>query len=239
MFESLTDKMSQALRHLRGVDKISESNITSALAEVRTALLGADVHFRVAREFCERVKEACLGQAVLNSVTPGQQAVKIIHDELVKLLGEGTQELSPTRPLKLMMVGLHGSGKTTSSAKLAKFLIKRGNYKPCLVACDVYRPAAIDQLETLAGTIGAKFYCERDCKDVPAIAERGLKFATENFCDLVIFDTAGRLQIDEELIEEIKRLRERVSPQEVLLVADSALGQEAVNVAKHFYIRHY
>ena len=235
MFESLTDKMSQALRHLRGVDKISESNITSALAEVRTALLGADVHFRVAREFCERVKEACLGQAVLNSVTPGQQAVKIIHDELVKLLGEGTQELSPTRPLKLMMVGLHGSGKTTSSAKLAKFLIKRGNYKPCLVACDVYRPAAIDQLETLAGTIGAKFYCERDCKDVPAIAERGLKFATENFCDLVIFDTAGRLQIDEELIEEIKRLRERVSPQEVLLVADSALGQEAVNVAKHFH----
>ncbi len=235
MFESLTDKMSQALRHLRGVDKISESNITSALAEVRTALLGADVHFRVAREFCERVKETCLGQAVLNSVTPGQQAVKIIHDELVKLLGEGTQELSPTRPLKLMMVGLHGSGKTTSSAKLAKFLIKRGNYKPCLVACDVYRPAAIDQLETLAGTIGAKFYCERDCKDVPAIAERGLKFATENFCDLVIFDTAGRLQIDEELIEEIKRLRERVSPQEVLLVADSALGQEAVNVAKHFH----
>ncbi len=235
MFESLTDKMSQALRHLRGVDKISESNITSALAEVRTALLGADVHFRVAREFCERVKEACLGQAVLNSVTPGQQAVKIIHDELVKLLGEGTQELSPTRPLKLMMVGLHGSGKTTSSAKLAKFLIKRGNYKPCLVACDVYRPAAIDQLETLAGTIGAKFYCKRDCKDVPAIAERGLKFATENFCDLVIFDTAGRLQIDEELIEEIKRLRERVSPQEVLLVADSALGQEAVNVAKHFH----
>lgn len=235
MFESLTDKMSQALRHLRGVDKISESNITSALAEVRTALLGADVHFRVAREFCERVKEACLGQAVLNSVTPGQQAVKIIHDELVKLLGEGTQELSPTRPLKLMMVGLHGSGKTTSSAKLAKFLIKRGNYKPCLVACDVYRPAAIDQLETLAGTIGAKFYCERDCKDVPAIAERGLKFAIENFCDLVIFDTAGRLQIDEELIEEIKRLRERVSPQEVLLVADSALGQEAVNVAKHFH----
>lgn len=235
MFESLTDKMSQALRHLRGVDKISESNITSALAEVRTALLGADVHFRVAREFCERVKEACLGQAVLNSVTPGQQAVKIIHDELVKLLGEGTQELSPARPLKLMMVGLHGSGKTTSSAKLAKFLIKRGNYKPCLVACDVYRPAAIDQLETLAGTIGAKFYCERDCKDVPAIAERGLKFATENFCDLVIFDTAGRLQIDEELIEEIKRLRERVSPQEVLLVADSALGQEAVNVAKHFH----
>ena len=235
MFESLTDKMSQALRHLRGVDKISESNITSALAEVRTALLGADVHFRVAREFCERVKEACLGQAVLNSVTPGQQAVKIIHDELVKLLGEGTQELSPARPLKLMMVGLHGSGKTTSSAKLAKFLIKRGSYKPCLVACDVYRPAAIDQLKTLAGTIGAKFYCERDSKDVPAIAERGLKFATENFCDLVIFDTAGRLQIDEELIEEIKRLRERVSPQEVLLVADSALGQEAVNVAKHFH----
>ncbi len=227
--------MSQALRRLRGVDKISESNIAEALAEVRTALLSADVHFRVAREFCERVREACLGQAVLASVTPGQQAVKIIHDELVKLLGAGTQELSPVRPLCVMMVGLHGSGKTTSSAKLAKFLTKRGNYKPCLVACDIYRPAAIDQLETLAGTVGAKFYCERDCKDVPAIAERGLKFALENFCDLVIFDTAGRLQIDEALIDEIKRLRERVAMQEVLLVADAALGQEAVNVAKRFH----
>ncbi len=227
--------MGQALRNLRGLGKISESNIAEALAEVRTALLSADVHFRVAREFCERVKEQCLGQAVLASVSPGQMAIKIIHDELERLLGENSTQFSNVRPLKVMLVGLHGSGKTTSAAKLARLLKNRGNYKPALVACDVYRPAAIDQLELLAGTVGAKFYCERDSKDVPAIAESGLKFATENFSDLIIFDTAGRLQIDENLIEEIKRLRERVRPDEVLLVADAALGQEAVNVAKHFH----
>ncbi len=235
MFENLTDKMGQALRNLRGLGKISESNIADALLEVRTALLSADVHFRVAREFCENVKAQCLVQNVISSVSPGQMAVKIIHDELEKLLGENSSEFSQKRPLKVMLVGLHGSGKTTSAAKLAKLLAKKSNYKAALVACDVYRPAAIDQLENLAGTIGAKFYCERGEKDVPEIAVRGMKFATENFCDLVIFDTAGRLQIDENLIEEIKKLRERVAPDEVLLVADSALGQEAVSVAKHFH----
>ncbi len=227
--------MGQALRNLRGLGKISESNIADALLDVRTALLSADVHFRVAREFCENVKAQCLGQNVISSVSPGQMAVKIIHDELEKLLGENSSEFSQKRPLKVMLVGLHGSGKTTSAAKLAKLLAKKSNYKAALVACDVYRPAAIDQLENLAGTIGAKFYCERGEKDVPEIAARGMKFATENFCDLVIFDTAGRLQIDENLIEEIKKLRERVAPDEVLLVADSALGQEAVSVAKHFH----
>ncbi len=227
--------MGQALRNLRGLGKISESNIADALLDVRTALLSADVHFRVAREFCENVKAQCLGQNVISSVSPGQMAVKIIHDELEKLLGENSSEFSQKRPLKVMLVGLHGSGKTTSAAKLAKLLAKKSNYKAALVACDVYRPAAIDQLENLAGTIGAKFYCERGEKDVPEIAVRGMKFATENFCDLVIFDTAGRLQIDENLIEEIKKLRERVAPDEVLLVADSALGQEAVSVAKHFH----
>ncbi len=227
--------MGQALRNLRGLGKISESNISEALAEVRTALLSADVHFRVAREFCERVKAQCLGQNVIASVSPGQMAIKIIHDELEKLLGENSTQFSPKRPLKVMLVGLHGSGKTTSAAKLARLLKNRGNYKPALIACDVYRPAAIDQLETLATTTGAKFYCDRAEKNVPAIGERGLQFATENFCDLIIFDTAGRLQIDENLIEEIKRLRQRVSPDEVLLVADAALGQEAVSVAKHFH----
>lgn len=235
MFENLTDRMGQALRNLRGLGKISESNIAEALAEVRTALLSADVHFRVAREFCERVKEQCLGQEVLSSVSPGQMAIKIIHDELEKLLGEQSSQLSPNRPLKVMLVGLHGSGKTTSAAKLARLLKNRSNYKPALIACDIYRPAAIDQLEMLAKTVDAKFYCERESKDVPALAENGLKFATENFSDLIIFDTAGRLQIDENLIEEIKRLRERICPDEVLLVADAALGQEAVNVAKHFH----
>lgn len=235
MFENLTDRMTNALRNLRGLGKISESNIADALADVRTALLSADVHFRVAREFCERVKEACLGQNVLASVTPGQMAVKIIHDELVKLLGENSTQFSPVRPLKVMLVGLHGSGKTTSAGKLARYLRSHGNYRPALVACDVYRPAAIDQLETLAKATGTPFYCDRDSKDVPAIGEKFLREAVNNSADLVIFDTAGRLQIDEDLIEEIKQLRERIRPDEVLLVADSALGQEAVNVAKHFH----
>lgn len=235
MFENLTDKMTNALRNLRGLGKISESNIADALAEVRTALLSADVHFRVAREFCERVKEQCLGQAVLASVTPGQMAVKIIHDELVRLLGEDSTKFSPVRPLKIMLVGLHGSGKTTSAGKLARYLRAHGNYRPALVACDVYRPAAIDQLETLAKATGTPFFCDRESKDVPAIGEKFLREALNASADLVIFDTAGRLQIDETLIEEIKRLRERVRPDETLLVADAALGQEAVNVARHFH----
>ena len=236
MFESLTDRMSNALRKLRGVDKITEENVAESLAEVRTALLSADVHFRVAREFVEKVKAECVGKAVLASVDPGQMAVKIIHDELVKLLGEGRVGLSPKRPLRVMLVGLHGSGKTTSAAKLAKFMVKKeGVRTPCLVACDIYRPAAIDQLEILAKAEGALFHADRASRDVPVIGEAGLKFAQQHHADLVIFDTAGRLQIDNDLIEEIRRLRDIVQPDEVLLVADSALGQEAVNVAKHFH----
>lgn len=236
MFEALTDRMSNALRKLRGVDKITEENIAESLAEVRTALLSADVHFRVAREFVEKVKAECVGKAVLASVEPGQMAVKIIHDELVKLLGEGRVGLSPKRPLRVMLVGLHGSGKTTSAAKLAKFMVKKeGVRTPCLVACDIYRPAAIDQLEILAKQEQALFHCDRSSRDVPAIGESGLRFAERHHADLVVFDTAGRLQIDEDLIGEIKRLREIVRPDEVLLVADAALGQEAVNVAKHFH----
>lgn len=237
MFEALTDRMSHALRKLRGVDKITEENIADALAEVRTALLSADVHFRVAREFVEKVKTECLGKDVLSTVEPGQQAVKIIHDELVKLLGgEGANGLSAKRPLRVMLVGLHGSGKTTSAGKLAKWLVKKeGVRTPCLVACDIYRPAAIDQLQILAKGENALFYADRESRDVPAIGAAGLKYARENHADLVVFDTAGRLQIDEDLIAEIKRLKDVIEPDEVLLVADSALGQEAVNVAKHFH----
>lgn len=235
MFETLTDRMSNALRNLRGLGKISESNIADALADVRKALLSADVHFRVAREFCERVKAQCLGQSVIAGVAPGQQAVKIIHDELVRLLGENSTQFSPKRPLKVMLVGLHGSGKTTSAGKLARYLKSHGNYRPALVACDVYRPAAIDQLEQLAKATDTPFFCDRESKDVPAIGAEFLKAALEASADLIIFDTAGRLQIDEALIEEIKRLRERVRPDEVLLVADAALGQEAVNVAARFH----
>ncbi len=234
MFESLTDKLTNALRNLRGVGKLSEENMADALKEVRAALLAADVHFKVAREFIERVQTAVVGQEVLKSVTPGQMVIKIIHDELVKLLGEGTTELSATRPLKILMVGLHGSGKTTSTAKLGKLLKKKGA-RPFVVACDVYRPAAIDQLEILAKQEELGFYCDRASKDVPAIGAKALDAATAANADIILFDTAGRLQIDTDLIDEVKKLSAKVQPDEIILVADGALGQEAVNVAKAFH----
>ena len=234
MFESLTEKLGNALRNLRGVGKLTEENMAETLKEVRTALLAADVHFKVAREFVERVQNQCVGQDVLKGVSPGQQIVKIIHDELVRLLGEGATDLSTARPLKVLMVGLHGSGKTTSTAKLGKLLKKRG-YRPFVVACDVHRPAAIDQLEILAKQEELGFYCDRVSKDVPAIGTAGLEAARVATADAIIFDTAGRLQIDADLIEEVKKLHARIQPDEVFLVADGALGQEAVNVAKAFH----
>jgi signal recognition particle subunit SRP54 len=234
MFESLTDKLGSALRNLRGVGRLTEENMADALKEVRTALLAADVHFKVARDFVERVQTQCVGQEVLKSVTPGQQVIKIIHDELVKLLGEGENSLSTARPLKILMVGLHGSGKTTSSAKLGKLLKKRG-YRPFVAACDIYRPAAIDQLEILAKQEELGFYSDRISRDVPSIGGAALEAAKTATADCIIFDTAGRLQIDHDLVEEVKKLHARVQPDEVLLVADGALGQEAVNVAKAFH----
>lgn len=233
MFESLTESLSNAFRNLRGMGKLTEENMADALAEVRKALLSADVHFKVAREFTERVKQQCIGREVIKSITPAQQIVKIINDELVALLGGGENSLSPVRPLKIMMVGLHGSGKTTTSAKLAALLKKQG-YSPALVACDVYRPAAIDQLEALGKLAGVPVYSDRSEKDVPALAKKFAQQAQTEGANAIIFDTAGRLQIDEALIDEIKKLRAEVNPAEVLLVADAALGQEAVNVAKAF-----
>jgi len=234
MFESLTERLTGALRNLRGVGQLSEANMADALKEVRAALLAADVHFKVAREFIERVQEQCIGQAVLKSVSPGQQIVKIINDELVKLLGEGTTELSTKRPLKVLLVGLHGSGKTTTAAKLGKLLKKKGT-RPFLVACDIYRPAAIDQLEILAKQEELSFYSDRASKDVPAIGAKALATALAQSADVILFDTAGRLQIDRELIEEVRKLKATVQPDEIILVADGALGQEAVNVAKTFH----
>ncbi|HVW21652.1 MAG TPA: signal recognition particle protein [Opitutaceae bacterium] len=234
MFESLTERLGQALRTLRGNGRLTEANVAEALQEVRTALLTADVHFQVAKDFVDRVQAQCAGQEVLKGVTPGQQIVKIIHDELVRLLGEGESGLSPARPLKIMLVGLHGSGKTTSTAKLGRLLKSRG-YRPLLAACDVYRPAAIDQLEILARQEELAFAAERGNPDVPALGARALELAREGGQDAVLFDTAGRLQIDQDLIAEVQRLRERVQPEEVLLVVDGALGQEAVNVAKAFH----
>jgi signal recognition particle subunit SRP54 len=235
MFDSLTEKLSSALRNLRGVGQLSEANMEAALQEVRTALLSADVHFRVTREFIERVKAKAVGQEVLKGVNPGQQIVKIINDELVSLLGEGTNTLSGARPLKVLMVGLHGSGKTTSTAKLGRLLKKKGFAKPFAVACDIYRPAAIDQLEILAKQEDLGFYADRVSRDVPAIGAAGLAAAQAAGADLILFDTAGRLQIDADLIEEVKKLSARIQPDEIILVADGALGQEAVNVAKTFH----
>jgi len=234
MLESLTDSLQKAFRNIRGVGKLSEDNMAEALSEVRKALLSADVQFGVVNTFIGRVKQECIGAEVIKSVSPDQMIIKIIHDELVKLLGDGTAELVEKRPLRIMMAGLHGSGKTTSSVKLARFLSKKG-YTPLLVACDVYRPAAIDQLETLAGQENFLIYADRSSKDVPAIGRAAVNFGKAHNADALIFDTAGRLQIDEDLISEIKRLHKTISPDEVLLVGDSALGQEAVNVAQSFH----
>lgn len=234
MFENLTDRLTSTIRNLRGIGKLTEENMAEALKEVHTALLSADVNFKVANDFIKNVKEDCIGQEVIKSVTPGQQLVKIINDNLVVMLGEGATQLSDQKPLKIMMVGLHGSGKTTSSVKLAYALKKKG-YKPVLIACDVYRPAAIDQLEMLAKKEEIPVYTDRSTQNVPKIGGAALKWAQDQEADAIIFDTAGRLQIDTNLIEEIRELKRVIKPQEILLVADSALGQEAVNIAKHFH----
>jgi signal recognition particle subunit SRP54 len=208
--------------------------MAAALKEVRSALLSADVHFKVAREFITQVKEICVGQEVIKSVSPGQQVIKIIHDELVKLLGEGTTEISKEKPLKVMLVGLQGAGKTTAAAKLSKLLTKTA-YRPGLVACDVYRPAAIDQLEMLAQQNDFAVFSDRNTTNVPNIAKQGYRALLKEGADLIIFDTAGRLQVDEKLIDELKQVKKAVNPDEILLVADSAMGQEAVNVASEFH----
>ena len=234
MFDSLSGKLQNVFRNLRGLGKISESNVADSLREVRMALLDADVNFKVARDFNERIKEKAIGQQVIQSIQPGQQVIKIIHDELVELLGaqNASLELSGS-PAGVLLVGLHGSGKTTSAGKLARLLQKQGR-APLLVAADVYRPAAMDQLETLGQKLELPVFLQRGETDVSKIARAALEFAGANHCNPLIFDTAGRLQIDEPLVQELVRLRDLVKPQEILLVLDAATGQEAVNVATHF-----
>src|SRR5438094_5965541 len=234
MFDSLSGKLQNVFKNLRGLGKISESNVSDSLREVRMALLDADVHFKVARDFIERVKQKAIGQQVIQSIQPGQQVIKIIHDELVELLGSQHAGLQLSgNPACLMMLGLHGSGKTTSSGKLARLLQKQGR-APLLVAADVYRPAAMDQLETLGRKLEIPVFVKRGETDVLNIARAALDFARANNRNILIFDTAGRLQIDESLMQELVRLRDLVKPQEILLVLDAATGQEAVNVATHF-----
>jgi signal recognition particle subunit SRP54 len=234
MFESLSNKLQSAFRNLRGLGKISESNVTDALRDVRMALLEADVNFKVARDFIERVKTKSLGAEVIQNVQPGQQIVKIIADELTELLGSQNAAINfEKNPTCIMMVGLHGAGKTTSSGKLARLILKQGR-QPLLVAADVYRPAAMDQLETLGKQLDVPVFVKRGETDVLKIAREAMAFAEANSRNTIIFDTAGRLQIDEPLVQELVRLRDLVKPQEILLVLDAATGQEAVNVATHF-----
>jgi len=235
MFSRLSDKLQDVFKDLRGHGRISESNVTDAMREVRLALLDADVHFQVAKDFIARVKEKSLGEDVMRSITPGQQIIKIFHDELVTLLGGDSEPLNLDKPARILVVGLNGAGKTTSSAKLARWLKTQGR-TPNLIACDLLRPAAIDQLATLAGQINVNVFTpDRSEKDVLNVARQSLKWAEEIGGNVQIFDTAGRQEIDEPLVQELKRLKEFLNPQEVLLVCDAATGQQAVSVAEHFH----
>jgi signal recognition particle subunit SRP54 len=234
MFPQLSDKLQEIFKELRGHGTISESNIDAALRHVRLALLEADVDFQVAKKFIARVKEKALGETVLRSITPGQQIVKIFHDELSALLGDDAAPLNLEKPGRILIVGLNGSGKTTSSAKLALFLKKQG-HAPALIACDLQRPAAIEQLATLGVQIEVPVYTpDPNEKNVQRAAAAALELQDGDRANIDIFDTAGRQEIDEALIQELKELKEFLQPQETLLVVDAATGQQAVSVATHF-----
>ncbi len=234
MFQSLADNLDKTFRNLRGVGRISEKNITDALREVRIALLEADVEFGVAKDFINKVKEKSIGEDVLKSIKPGEQIIKFFNDELTELLGGDQSPLDLNPPARILIVGLNGAGKTTTSAKLALRLKKEGR-RPLLVACDLYRPAAIDQLATLAKQIDVPIYTpDASEKDVVKVAKDALVWSENQNGTVVIFDTAGRQEIDERLVEELKRLHTFLNPKETLLVADAATGQQAVSVATHF-----
>jgi signal recognition particle subunit SRP54 len=234
MFSSLSDSLDKTFRNLRGVGKISESNITDALRDVRLALLEADVEFGVAKEFIAHVKEKAMGIDVFKSIKPGEQIVKIFHDELAELLGGDQVGLDLTEPCRILLCGLNGAGKTTTAGKLALRLKKEGR-KPLLVAIDLYRPAAIDQLATLAKQVDVPVYTpDASETDVLKVAREALAWAETQKHNVIIFDTAGRQEIDERLVDELKRLHAFLNPRETLLVADAATGQQAVSVAQHF-----
>jgi signal recognition particle subunit SRP54 len=235
MFENLTDKFDRAFKILKGQGQITEINVAETLKEVRRALLDADVNFKTAKEFTDRVKEKALGQDVLTSVSPGQLLVKITHDELKELMGGATTDINlQGTPAIILMSGLQGSGKTTFSGKLANYLKTKKNKKPLLVACDIYRPAAIDQLHIVGEGIGVEVYSERENKDAVSIATNAIAYATKNGFNVVIVDTAGRLAIDEEMMAEIERVKSTIKPSETLFVVDSMTGQDAVNTARVF-----
>ena len=234
-FEGLSSKLQDITRKLRGKARITESDLKEMLREVKLALLEADVNYKIVKDFIATVQEKALGQDVLKSLTPGQQVVKIVKDELVELLGgeESKINFTPNPPTVIMLVGLQGSGKTTTAGKLANLLRKQGK-KPLLVACDIYRPAAIKQLQVVGKQLDIPVYANETSKDVVHIAKQAMSVAISKLNDVVILDTAGRLHIDEELMQELKNVKAGVKPHEILLVVDSMTGQDAVNVAQSF-----
>lgn len=236
MFESLTDRLDKAFKTLKGEHKLTELNIAESVKEIRRALVAADVNYKIAKEFTDRVKEKALGKEnVLRSVSPGQLMVKIVQDELTELMGGQSVGINLSgKPAVVLVAGLQGSGKTTFSGKLAYFLKNKKKKKPLLVACDVYRPAAIDQISVLGEQVGVPVYKEEENKDPIAIALHAVKYALQHGYDVVIVDTAGRLAIDDEMMDEISRLKEALQPQETLFVVDAMTGQDAVNTARVF-----
>ena len=234
-FEGLSSRLQEIIRKMKGEARITESNMKEMLREVKLALLEADVNYKIVKEFISNIQEKALGQEVMKSLKPGEQVVKIVKDELVQLLGgtESKLNISPNPPTIIMLVGLQGSGKTTTAGKLANLLRKQGK-KPLLVACDVYRPAAIKQLQVVGGQLNIPVYSEENSKDVVAIAKRAINVAISKLNDVIILDTAGRLHIDNELMEELQNVKKSVKPHEILLVVDSMTGQDAVNVAETF-----
>mgnify|MGYP006266134073 CR=1 FL=1 len=235
MFDNLSKKLDRAFKTLRGQGKISEINVAETVREIRRALLDADVNYQVAKEFTKKVKEEALGRDVLIAVKPGELLVKIVHEELVKLMGETKSEINfaSKPPTVILMAGLQGSGKTTFTGKLGQMLKKQGR-SPLLAACDVYRPAAIDQLHVLGEQIDTPVYSDKENKDPVDLAKKAIKAAKEQMRDVVIIDTAGRLAVDEEMMEEISAIKKAIKPDEILFVVDAMTGQDAVNTAKAF-----
>lgn len=235
MFENLTEKFDRAFKILKGEGQITEINVAETLKEVRRALLDADVSFKTAKDFTEKVKETALGQDVLTAVSPGQLLVKITHDELKELMGGSAADINyQGNPGVILMSGLQGSGKTTFSGKLANYLKTKKGKNPLLVACDIYRPAAIDQLHVVGDSIGVHVYSERENKNAVQIATNAIAYAKQNGYNVVIVDTAGRLAIDEEMMAEIEQVKKAINPSETLFVVDSMTGQDAVNTARTF-----
>lgn len=235
MFENLSDRLERSFKILKGEGKITEINVAETLKDVRKALLDADVNYKVAKQFTDTVKAKALGMDVLTAVKPSQLMVKIVHDELALLMGGDSVDVNITgSPAVILMSGLQGSGKTTFSGKLAQLLKGKRGKKPLLVACDVYRPAAIEQLKVLGEQIGIPVYSEPNCKNPVQIAQNAIKQARQDGQDLVIVDTAGRLAVDEEMMREIKAIKDAINPNEILFVVDSMTGQDAVNTAKEF-----